>query len=158
MKRTKSKDMEGDTVTDNQRAVRATGHCLCGAVKYTVRGPLRSAVVACHCENCRRFTGGLWTGTTARREHVVIEDQGHLRWYQTTPNEKGGRGFCSTCGSSLFWDGSVGLMAIAAGSLDEPTGLKLAVHSWTSESADYWSFDPSIPRESESSGLGGPEQ
>ncbi len=71
----------------------------------------------------------------ARREHVHIE-----------------RG--DTCGSSLFWEGDdEPLWSIAAGSLDEPTGLRLAVHSWTSESADYWSFDPGIPLKPGPSGL-----
>ena len=143
-------------MTDNRPSIRATGGCLCGAVRYSVRGPLRSTVVACHCEYCRRFTGGLWTGTTARKDDVVIEQGATLAWYAVEPEGDRGRGFCSQCGSSLFGDGSE-LMAIAAGSLDAPTGLRLAVHSWTSESADYWSFDPAIPRKLESSGLLGPE-
>lgn len=134
-----------------------TGQCLCGSVKYSIRGPLRSTVVACHCTTCRRFTGGLWTGTAARREHLVIEEGSSLKWYQSSPGAK--RGFCDNCGSSLFWEGvDEPLLSIAAGSLNEPTGLRLAVHSWTSESADYWSFDPHIPKKSGPSGLGGPEQ
>ena len=42
------------------------GGCLCGAVRYTIRGPIRPTAVACHCMNCRKFTGGLWVGTCAR--------------------------------------------------------------------------------------------
>ena len=134
----------------------ASGQCLCGAVKYFLRGPLRSAVVACHCKTCRRFTGGIWTGTMARKADLVIEERGALKWYQSSPEAR--RGFCANCGSSLFWDGhEEPLLAIAAGSVNEPTGLRLAVHSWTSEAADYWSFAPDIPCKPESSGLGGPE-
>lgn len=136
--------------------VRATGRCLCGGVRFSVRGPLRSAVVACHCATCRRFTGGLWTGTTVRSEHLVIEEAGTLAWYRSSAEAR--RAFCSRCGSSLFWQADEDpLLAIAAGSLEEPTGLKLAVHSWTSASADYWSFDPKIPKKKGPSGLGGPE-
>jgi len=131
---------------------RATGRCLCGAVRYSIRGPLRPTAVCCHCTTCRRFTGGLWIGTTAHRDHVDLERNETLNWYQSSP--EGRRAFCGRCGSSLFWEGDgEPLWSIAAGSLDEPTGLKLAVHSWTAESADYWSFDPGIPRKPGPSGL-----
>ncbi|MBA3564256.1 MAG: GFA family protein [Gammaproteobacteria bacterium] len=117
---------------------------------------MRSTVTACHCRSCRRFTGGLWTGTVARQEHVVIEESGSLKWYQSSAHAK--RAFCSNCGSSLFWQGlEEPLFSIAAGSLDEPTGLKLACHGWTSEAADYWDFSPDVPLRSGPSGLGPPE-
>ena len=48
------------------------------------------------------------------------------------------------------------LMSIAAGALKPPTGLRLAVHSWTARRADYWSFDPKLPRKKGPSGLGPP--
>lgn len=139
-------------MTDTGAQARASGRCLCGAVRFTVRGPLRSTAVACHCTSCRRFTGGLWVGTCARREHVHVERGDTLTWYQSSPQAR--RAFCGRCGSSLFWEGDdEPLWSIAAGSLDEPTGLTLAVHSWTAESADYWSFDPGIPRKPGPSGL-----
>ena len=139
-------------MTENQAQVRASGRCLCGAVRFTIRGPLRPTAVACHCTSCRRFTGGLWVGTCAHREHVHIERGDTLTWFRSSPDAK--RAFCGRCGSSLFWEGDdEPLWSIAAGSLDEPTGLKLAVHSCTAESADYWSFDPGIPRKPGPSGL-----
>jgi len=140
---------------DEPTEMRASGCCLCGAVRFRIVGPLRPTAVACHCTSCRRFTGGLWVGTCARREHVRIDQGDTLTWYQSSPDAR--RGFCRRCGSSLFWEGdNEPLWSIAAGSLDEPTGLALAVHSWTAESADYWSFDPGIPRKPGPSGLRGP--
>ena len=39
------------------------------------------------------------------------------------------RGFCRHCGSGLFWHRTGALrMAVAAGSLDQPTGLKVVQH------------------------------
>jgi hypothetical protein len=143
-------------MTALQDRASSRGGCLCGAVRYSIRGPLRPGAVACHCSSCRRFSGGLWVGTCARRDDVVIESGDTLTWYASSPGTR--RGFCGRCGSSLFWEGDdEPLWSIAAGSLDEPTGLTLAVHSWTAESADYWSFDPSIPRKPGTSGLRGPE-
>ena len=42
--------------SEKERAVRATGSCLCGAVRYEVGGELRD-VIYCHCEKCRRTHG-----------------------------------------------------------------------------------------------------
>lgn len=140
-----------------KRKGRKSGRCLCGSVRYTVVGPLRPTVIACHCRNCRRFSGGLFTVTAARKEHLVITSKGSLTWFQSSKHAT--RGFCGKCGSSLFgasdqWP----FVSISAASLNEPTGLKLAVHSWTKESADYWSFDPKLPRKRGPSGLGGPPE
>jgi len=138
------------------KAIRATGRCLCGAVSYSVRGPLRSTVTACHCRTCRRFSGGLWAGTVAKNEHVLIEGHRSLKCYRSSKHAR--RGFCRTCGSSLFWESSrEPFLSIAAGSLDEPTGLKLACHGWTSEAADYWDFSPRVPKRRGPSGLGAPK-
>ena len=70
--------------------VRATGRCLCGAVRFSIRGPLRSSAVACHCTTCRKFTGGLWVGTCARKEHVIIERGDTLRSPVFTDPSTGG--------------------------------------------------------------------
>ena len=41
---------------NDDKAIRATSDCLCGVVRYEVRGPLRP-VIACHCTQCRRTSG-----------------------------------------------------------------------------------------------------
>ena len=127
--------------------IRASGQCLCGGVRYQVRGPLR-AVVECHCQTCRRFTGGLWNATAARREHVTFTEEGTLKWYQSSEHVK--RGFCAECGSSLFWNrDDRPYLGITAGTLNEPTGLKLAARIFTADPADYYDFSPDIPRHPE---------
>ena len=123
--------------------IRASGQCLCGGVRYEVRGPLRP-VLECHCRTCRRFTGGLWNATAARREHVTLRDERTLKWYQSSPQVR--RGFCGECGSSLVWDRKDRTyLGITAGSLDEPTGLELAARIFTGEAGDYYKFGPEIP-------------
>jgi len=117
---------------------RATGGCLCGAVRYEVHGPLRD-VLTCRCVECRRWSGHVFAASAVRREHLVfVEDRG-LRWIDSLESESHARrGFCAECGSSLFWDPPAReTMAVAAGSLDEPTGLKLVGHVYVSQAADY---------------------
>ncbi len=128
--------------------VRATGGCLCGGVRYEVRGPLRD-VLTCRCVECRRWSGHLFAATAARREHLVLLARGPLRWLESPHSESDAlRGFCSECGSSLFWNAPAReTICIAAGSLDEPTGLRLVGHVYVSQTADYDEVpDDGLPR------------
>lgn len=130
-------------MTNDESRVRATGQCLCGGVRYEVRGPLRD-VIECHCKTCRRFSGGLWNATTAWRGDLTILESGSLKWYQSSTHVK--RGFCGTCGSSLFWNrDDREYMGITAGTLNEPTGLKLMARIFTAETGDYYDFSAGIP-------------
>ena len=117
---------------------RASGRCLCGAVRFVVRGPLRGVIV-CHCRECRRWAGHPWAATAALVEDVVIEED-TLAWVQSPESDSGARrGFCRSCGSSLFWQAAGSdRISIAAGALDEPTGLRVTAHVYTSHVADYY--------------------
>ena len=113
-----------------------SGRCLCGAVSFAVRGPLRD-VLNCHCHRCRRFTGHHMAATSGRVDDVEIADpEALLRWYEVS---EAAYGFCGRCGSSLFWRGAAtpDRLSICAGTLDPPTGLQTVEAWWTSEASDY---------------------
>lgn len=120
------------------------GGCLCGAVRMRIDGPLRP-VVACHCEQCRKTSGHYVAATSALLEHVTVEEDGALRWYRSSPKAR--RGFCSICGSSLFWqvDGA-DRVSIHAGALEAPTGLAISGHIFCAARGDYYDIDPGVPR------------
>lgn len=120
-----------------------TGGCACAGVRYEVRGPLRS-IIACHCEQCRRTSGHFVAATACRRKYFTLTHADSLRWYSAVPGFQ--RGFCQTCGSSLFFE-EIGQerISIAAGSLDAPQGLHIAAHLFTSEAGDYYRIDPQTP-------------
>jgi len=121
-----------------------TGGCLCGAVRYEVHGPLR-AVVMCHCTQCRRMTGHIMAATAARhRDFRLLSEEG-LRWY--TSSEEARRGFCMLCGSTLFWQGAArDYLSIAAGSLDDSSGLRIACHIFTADKGGYYEIVDSAPQ------------
>jgi hypothetical protein len=80
----------------------ARGRCLCGAVTYSVAGPLRD-VINCHCHRCRQFTGHHMAATSAAVGDVTIDDPGGLlTWF--FPVADAGYAFCRGCGSSMFWE------------------------------------------------------
>lgn len=121
--------------------VRAGG-CLCGAVRYRVRGPLRDILI-CHCGQCRRVHGHLGAYTSAVRANVTLEDAGTLRWFASS---RGRRGFCSNCGSSLLFEpAGEERVAIVAGTLDQPSGLRIMGHEYVADKADYVRIDDDLP-------------
>lgn len=116
------------------------GSCLCGAVSYAVRGPLRP-VVSCHCRQCRKTSGHHVAATSALREDVDVH--GEVTWFASSETAR--RGFCGTCGSNLFWDGPGSNLSIFAGTLDEPTGLSVAGHIFCADKGDYYEIADDLP-------------
>ena len=120
-----------------------SGRCLCGAVRYEVRGPL-SDVHACHCGQCRRQSGHYVVATSARRADLTLTEDRGLKWYRSSPKAR--RGFCGECGSALFWDDGSDDISINVGSLDQPTGLKIKDHIFVDDKGDYYDIDDGLPR------------
>lgn len=118
-----------------------TGGCLCGAVRYRVRGPLRP-VVACHCTQCRKSSGHYVAATQAAAADMAIAG-GTLRWFRSS--EVAERGFCGACGSNLFWR-RVGdpRISIMAGTLDGATGLRMESQIHAEAAGDYYAL-PDVP-------------
>lgn len=115
---------------------------MCGAITFEAGGRLRD-VVNCHCYRCRRWSGHYWAATSCDADHLAVADSHHaLRWY--SPAEGVEYGFCQQCGSSLFWriTERPQLVAVSAGCLDQPTGLRTSIVVWNAEHGDY---HPPIP-------------
>jgi hypothetical protein len=113
----------------------ATGGCLCGGVRYEVDGPLRDVVI-CHCSRCRRTHGHTAAYTECANADLVLLAAGGLCWYEADGRA---RGFCSGCGASVFWRADRDdRTSIAAGTLDEPTGLRTIAHIYTASRGDYY--------------------
>lgn len=112
------------------------GSCLCGAVKIAVEGAL-ARPDACHCAQCRKQTGHYLASTDISESALTVEGENNVRWYQSS--EKVRRGFCGTCGSTLFWDANtLDKIAIAMGLFDGATDTKLWGHIFTDEKGDYY--------------------
>jgi hypothetical protein len=121
-----------------------TGGCLCGSVRYEVRGTLRP-VVMCHCTQCRRTTGHFMAATAARLADFRLLSEGELRWYQSSQQAR--RGFCARCGSTLFWEGEArDYLSIAAGTLDDSSGLIVAAHIFVGDKGAYYDIDDPVPQ------------
>ena len=123
---------------------RGTGGCLCGAVRYEVAGGLRE-IIACHCGQCRRQHGSFGLYSEAAVADVAFKEDRGLAWYDSSGVAR--RGFCRHCGSGLFWHRKgAPRMAITAGSLDQPTGLKVVKHIFVDDKADYLEITDGLPQ------------
>lgn len=121
------------------------GRCLCGAVSFEVAAALASPV-ACHCSMCRRQSGHFWASADVPRDALTLRGAELVTWYRSS--EKVRRGFCSRCGSALFWDAMAKpVLSIAMGAFDAPTGARLARHIFTADQGDYYDIADGVPRE-----------
>ena len=120
------------------------GGCLCGAVRYQVKGRLRD-VVNCHCSMCQRLHGNFGPHSKARKVNISITKSDGLAWYKTS--EIAQRGFCRICGSGLFWEPfDLDATGIVAGTLDAPTGLKTSGHIFVGEKSDFYEICDGLPQ------------
>ena len=129
-----------------QNHVTSTGGCLCGGVRYTVRGALRD-VIACHCSQCRRTSGHFVAATGAESDRITLEKAESLVWFASS--ERAERGFCGRCGGNLFWrpfQNERGWISIMAGTLDPPTELKLTQHICVKDKSDYYEITDGAPQ------------
>lgn len=127
----------------------STGGCLCGAVRYKVKGVLRD-VVNCHCGMCRRLHGNFGPHSKAPKSRITVTNSDGLEWYETSDIAR--RGFCRICGSQLFWEPfDLDSTGIVAGSLDHPTHLKTIGHIFFNEKADFYDVVDDLPKFGESS-------
>lgn len=124
------------------------GSCLCGAVKLEVTGPVEHPPEACHCTMCRKTSGHFLSAVNIRKTDLAITGEASVAWYQSS--EKVRRGFCSTCGSTLFWAPVMEgyqFIAVAMGLFDTPTNLRIAKHTFIGEKGDYYDIpDDGAPR------------
>jgi hypothetical protein len=88
------------------------GSCLCGACRFTAT-PEQGAH-ACHCGNCRKWSGGMFLAVHCGTSVVFNRDAPLARYGSSDWAE---RVFCARCGSSLVWqmkDGSSQIVSIQA--------------------------------------------
>ena len=119
-----------------------TGHCLCGAIRFRGTHDAGNHLKACHCGQCRRWSGHVWAAILPR----TLQIEGEPAWYRASDFAR--RGFCAGCGSSLFWqrDGSE-VIEVAAGAIDAPTGLRLLGHIFVADKGDYYDIADGLPQD-----------
>jgi hypothetical protein len=94
---------------------------------------------------CRKQSGHYFASTNVPRAMLVITGQEKVSWYKASTKVR--RGFCSICGSFLFWDPKdTDWIAIAMGAFDTPTSTHLEKHIFVAEKGDYYEITDELPQ------------
>ena len=124
--------------------MRRTGGCQCGAVRYAVEGEIGRASI-CHCRMCQKAFGSFFGPFVTAKAEQFSWTRGAPAYFQSSNKVR--RGFCSVCGSYLFWDPiRHERIAIAMGAFDQPTGTRLHIHIYVADKGDYYDIADGLPQ------------
>ena len=131
-------------MTSNTEAV-CTGRCYCGATTFTTTQTPQT-VAYCHCDDCRRATGGPVGVFAAFDEKAVTfsPDEG----CKVAINPGVTRTFCATCGSSLTGRYAYlpGQVYISMGVVDQANEYAPRIHTHESERLAWLHIDDDLER------------
>lgn len=124
-----------------------TGGCLCGGVRYEVRGPFLRAG-HCHCSRCRRHSGAAvcTQGRVRREDFALISGADLVKSYR--PDGGSVKAFCSMCGSSLFggtWPEGPEV-SIRLGAVDGDPGIRPQFHTFVGSKAPWDEILDDLPQ------------
>jgi hypothetical protein len=134
---------EGPPPVAGAAAARIHASCHCGGVAFSLPRP-QGSVWACHCTQCRKHSGHFSASFDADEGDVTFESRGTLAEYESPAG--GRRGFCTRCGSNLYFRAVDGGISVEAGAVDGPTGLTLDRHIFVAEKGDYYRLDDGLPQ------------
>jgi len=126
---------------------KATGGCMCGAVRYQAEGaPL--SVIYCHCESCRKHAASPVVALAGYRQDQVTFTQGERKIFASSPGV--GRAFCGDCGTPMTWEGDGGddgaRIEFLINTLDNPQDFAPTYHLHPGERIGWFETTGKLPR------------
>lgn len=112
------------------------GSCLCGSVKYEVKGSLNFAG-HCHCSMCRKQHGAAFAtyAGVSTEEFGWVSGEDLVSEYESSPGHK--RLFCSRCGSNLAAANVHGVNYVTLGTVDGDPGIEPQAHIFVGSKAPW---------------------
>jgi hypothetical protein len=111
--------------------------CLCGSVKIDVTN-VNPKFTVCHCDTCRNWGGGPFFAVQCGTE-VVIKGAENVKEYNSSPWAS--RGFCSTCGTHLFYRlNKSGRYNMPVGLFSKVDNLVMTMQYFSDQRPDYYCF------------------
>lgn len=124
------------------------GGCLCRDVRYRVTAPPVLSLL-CYCRDCLATSG-----TDGYAGMMVEEAYFEQLCGETTSHSRGAksgrtviRHFCSTCGSNLWGQTELGLVSVAAGTLDDPDAFEPTKAVFVADAPSWASIPDGLERD-----------
>ena len=122
------------------------GSCLCGGVRYEIRGAL-TAMARCHCVQCRKASGAEFAtnATVATEDFEFLEGRELLCDFESSLGNE--RVFCGRCGSPILKRvvDKPESVRVRLGCLDSPLEQRPALRVFASERCAFTDIDDDIP-------------
>ena len=122
------------------------GGCLCGATRYRASGKPNKATY-CHCKWCRGATASLVAAWLMFDNDRIEFIKGRPKKYASSPGVL--RGFCPTCGTPLWWEGTWHdkyFQMVTIGSLDDTEQYPPDRHASCCEQISWFDVADDLPR------------
>lgn len=120
------------------------GGCLCGDVRYEVRGKPLGCVV-CHCRSCQKAVGAPMVAWVDYALDQFSWTTAPAKVFRSSPELE--RSFCDRCGTALTNQRAENAkeISVTLSSLDVPQDLHPDVHIWTGSKLPWVELGTNIP-------------
>ncbi|QOC21611.1 GFA family protein [Wenzhouxiangella sp. AB-CW3] len=125
------------TNSESRTHAELTGQCLCGSVRVAAT-PENLHFGACHCAMCRKWGGGPMLAIHCK-DQVHFEGEHHIGTFASS--EWAERGFCTQCGTHLFYRlKEDAFYALPLGLFDDSSDWTFAEQIFIDQKPPYYSF------------------
>jgi len=123
------------------------GQCLCGAVRFRVRGELGETRL-CYCELCRRANGTAFSANVRipTTDYELLSGHELIKGYESSPGAV--RSFCSNCGSPVFARvaSDPDHIRVRLGTLSKEAHARVTAHVWVRSKPDWYPIEGALPQ------------
>lgn len=123
------------------------GGCLCGAVRFTITGPIRNPVYY-HCSQCRKAQGSAFAanGIVAAAAFQLTRGSRELTAFESSPGKT--KYFCRICGSPIMSKAQSrpGDVRIRLGTLESEIVERPMAHIFATSKAAWETIADDLPQ------------
>ena len=124
-------------IKENNNMLSSKASCLCGAVKITAN-EINPKFTVCHCDSCRGWGGAPFFAVQCGT-NVNIEGENNIKTYDSS--SWASRGFCSECGTHLFFKfKESGDYNMPVGIFENLDGIEMDMQYFSDQRPNYYCF------------------